>query len=78
MGHIAQHVMKPWENSVCHILNECAYDYHMNPPTCYTLGLLDCQAEDILRRSEGKAEDVQIEWTEAEVYSNIDLDLSFA
>ena len=34
-------------------------------------------AED-LRRSEGKAEsDVQIEWTEAEVYSNIDLDLSF-
>ena len=36
------------------------------------------QAEDILRRSEGKAEDVQIEWTEAEEYSNIDLDLSFA
>ena len=42
------------------------------------LGLLDYQAEDILRRSEGKAEDVQIEWTEAEVYSNIDLDLSYA
>ena len=46
------------------------------------MGLLDYQAEDILRRSEGKAEDkaedIQIEWTEAEVYSNIDLDLSFA
>ena len=40
------------------------------------MGLLDYQAEDLLRRSEGKAEDVQIEWTEAEVYSN--LDLSFA
>ena len=35
-------------------------------------------AEDLLRRSEGKAEDVQIEWTEAEVYSNIVLDMSFA
>ena len=30
-------------------------------------------AKDLLRRSEGKAEDVQIEWTEAEVYSTIDL-----
>ena len=38
----------------------------------------DCSittAEDLLRR---QAEDVQIEWTEAEVYSTIDLDLSFA
>ena len=42
------------------------------------MGLLDYQAEDIPRRSEGKAEDVQIEWTEEEVYSNIDRDLSFA
>ena len=49
---------------------------------CYafgkSMGLLNYQAEDILRRSDVKAEDVQIEWTEAEVYSNIDLDLSFA
>ena len=43
-----------------------------------SMGLLDYQAEDIPRRSEGKTEDVQNEWTEAEVYSNIDLDLSFA
>ena len=42
------------------------------------LGLLDYHSRRYsLIRSEGKAEDVQIEWTEAEVYSNIDLDLSF-
>ena len=38
-------------------------------------------AEGLLRKSQGKAEDVsdvQIEWTEAEVYSNIDLDMSSA
>ena len=61
-----------------HILYSLHYRICESTDHVYGLmGLLDYQAEDILR-SEGKAEDVQIEWTEAEVYSNIDLDLSFA
>ena len=42
------------------------------------MGLLDYHSRRSSKKIRRQAENVQIEWTEAEVYSNIDLDLSFA
>ena len=42
------------------------------------LGLLAYHSRRSSKKVRRQAEDVQIEWTEAEVYSTIDLDLSFA
>ena len=42
------------------------------------MGLLDYHIRRSSKKIRSKAEELQIEWTEAEVYSNIDHDLSFA